>query len=151
MRSTRLAKPLVLGPKKEVIHLLESFAVAAVAGHVAHQQHHGRGVLESRVHPDGGVGGARPARNHAYARPAGQLAVGLGHKGRAALLPAGDKLDLALARMQAVEHCEVAFAGHAERVGNALGQKAIDEEVAGKLWGGHEGYCAAGNRCRHSD
>jgi hypothetical protein len=43
----------------EVVHLLEGLAVALVAGDVAHEQHHGRRVLEGRVHADRGVGRAR--------------------------------------------------------------------------------------------
>jgi hypothetical protein len=44
----------------EKVHLLKGFAVAAVAGHVAHQQHHGRGILERSVHANAGVGGPWP-------------------------------------------------------------------------------------------
>jgi len=35
--------------------------------------------------------------------------------------------------MQAVEHGQVTFTGYAKRMGNALGQKAINQKMAGKL------------------
>ena len=96
MRSTRLAMPLVLGPKKlRVVDFLEGFAVALVAGDVADEQHHRRRILERGVHADRCVGGARPARDEADAGPAGQLAVRLGHEGGAALLAVDDEADAA--------------------------------------------------------
>ena len=65
----------------------------------------------------------------------------LGHEGRAAFLATGDETDAILAGMQAVEHGKIAFAGNAECMGDALGQKAVDKKVAGKLLG-HALYCA---------
>ena len=121
-----------------VIELLEGLAVARVAGHIAHEQHHRRGVLESGVHADRGVGGAGAARDKAHPRSAGQAALGFGHEGRPTLLAASDELDAVAVQMKTVEHGQVAFAWHAKRMGNALGQEAFDKQVAGK-WCSHAG------------
>ena len=87
------------------------------------------------MNADGGVGGARPARDHAHAGSARELAVGFGHEGRAAFLAAGNELDLFALGMQAVEDRQITFTGNAECMGYALGQKAVNKKVAGKLWG----------------
>jgi hypothetical protein len=139
----RIVNPLdalghALGARAEkgvVVDLLKSLAVARFAGHVTHEQHHGRGVLVRRVQADGGVGGARPARHEADAGAAGQLALRLGHEGRAALLPVGHEADAVGVCMEAVEHGEVTFTRHAEGVGHALGNQAFNEQVSGELCG----------------
>ena len=113
-----------------VTHLLERLAVALVAGHIADEQHHRRRILAGRVHADAGIGRPRPAGDEAHARPPRQLAVRLGHEGGTALLPADDEVDRVAVLVKAVQHRQIAFARHAERVGDALGQKAFDEKVA---------------------
>jgi AcrR family transcriptional regulator len=78
-----------------------------------------------------GIGGARPARHETHARPAGELAVRLGHEGGAALLAADHESDPPGMGMKAVQHRQVALARHAEGVRHALGDQAFDKQVAG--------------------
>ncbi|MNI39954.1 hypothetical protein D3C73_941530 [compost metagenome] len=63
-----------------VVDFLERFALDHVVAHLAHQHDKRRGILEGRLHADAGIGGAGPARDHANARPASQLAVRFGHE-----------------------------------------------------------------------
>ena len=130
-----------------VVDLLEGLAVALVARDLADEQDHRRRVLERGVHADRGVGRARAARHEADARPAGELALRLGHEGRAALLPAGDEADALAVLVEAVEHGEEALAGHAEDGVDALRDQRFDEGVAGEACGvmGH-GVTAASAR-----
>jgi hypothetical protein len=60
--------------------------------------------------------------------------VGFGHEGCSALLPANHELDLALTRMQPVEHSQITFTRNAEGVGDALGDQTVNEKVAGNLF-----------------
>jgi hypothetical protein len=119
--------------ERQVVDLLERFAVARVARHIADKQHHGRGVLERGVQADGRIGGARAARHETHTGPAGELALGFGHEGRATFLPVGDEADAVGMRMKAVEHREVTFARHTEGVGHALGDQALHKKVTGDL------------------
>ena len=80
---------------------------------------------------DRGVGGARPARDEADARPAAQLALRIGHERRAALLPAGDEADAIGVLVKAIEHGQEALAGHAEHGVDALGHQGLHQGVAG--------------------
>ncbi|KAG1443655.1 hypothetical protein G6F57_018039 [Rhizopus arrhizus] len=77
-----------------VVDFLEGFTLHEVIAHLAHEQDHRRGGLVGGVHADAGVGGARAARHEADAGLAGQLAVGIGHHGRAAFLTADGDLDV---------------------------------------------------------
>ena len=79
-----------------VIQLLKGLAPLHLGAHLAHQQNHRRAILHRGMHPDRGIGGPRPARHHANARLARQLAMGRGHKGRAALVAAQHIIQLAL-------------------------------------------------------
>ena len=112
---------------------MKGFAVAVVAGHVADQQHQGRGILKSGVHANRRVGSARSPRDHAYTRAARQFSMRLSHEGCAALLAAGDEPDLVPAGVQAIKHSQVTFPRHAECVADALCQQTINKKVAGKL------------------
>ena len=69
-----------------------------------------------------GVGGARAARDEADAGPAGELAVGLRHHRRAALLAADGDGDRRV--VQRVEHGEIALARHAEDMLDAVRRRA---------------------------
>ncbi len=82
------------------------------------------------MHPNRGVGGTRAARDETDARATGQLALGLGHESRPTLLAAGHKGELIAVQVEAIEHRQIALTGHAERMGDALGQKAFNEQVA---------------------
>ena len=85
-----------------------------------------------------GVGRARPAGDEGDARPPGHLAVGVGHVGDPALLPADDDVDFVRV-MKRVEHRKEAFAGHGENAVAALDAKLVDEDLAAgaRLWLGH--------------
>jgi hypothetical protein len=134
--------PSVPGPKHlPVVDLLEGLAVTLVASHLADDQHHRRGVLERGVQPDAGVGGARPARDHAHARPAAELALGFGHEGRPTLLPAGDEADAFAVLVEAVQYGEVALARHTEHGVDALGDQCFDQQVAGNVVKSSTGLC----------
>ena len=113
-----------------VIHFLEGLAVTGVAGHIADKQNHGRGVLESGVHPNRGVGRPRATRDKADAGAASELALGLGHEGRPTLLAAGHESELIAVQVKAVQHRQITFSGHPESMGNALGQEAFNKQVA---------------------
>jgi hypothetical protein len=45
-------------------------------------------------------------------------------------LAAGHKRELIAVQVKAVQHRQIALTGHAERMGNALGQEAFNEQVA---------------------
>ena len=77
-----------------------------------------------------------PARHEADAGAAGELAVGLRHHRRAALLAADGDVDRGV--VQRVEHGEVALARHAEEVIDAVDDELVDEDLAaGPGVGGH--------------
>jgi len=80
------------------------------------------------VHADRGVGGARSPCDEADARLAGQLAVGFGHEGGAALLAVDDEADARV--VQGVEHVEVAFARHAKGGVDTVDLQGIDQDLA---------------------
>ena len=119
--------------KAEVVHLLKGFAVAAVAGHIAHKQDHGGGVLKRGVHANGCVGGTRPPGHKTHAGPAGEFALGFGHKGRPALLAVHHKTDLLTVGMKTIQHRQIAFAGYAKGVGDALFDQALHQQMARQL------------------
>ena len=80
-------------------------------------------------------GGARAAGDHADPRPAGQLAVRRGHVGGRRLVPAGDDVDAVALVPEGVENGEEALAGHAEHVGDAVGEEVLHEALGGGHWG----------------
>ena len=83
-----------------------------------------------------GTGGAAAeacaggARGDAGARSSGELGVGLGHVGRAALLAADDELDRLARVVKGVEHSEKALARNAEGGIDAMHFQRIDEQLA---------------------
>jgi len=91
------------------------------------------------VHADAGVGGARPARHETHPGPAAQLALRLGHEGRAAFLAAGDEADLLTVLMEAVQRGQVTLPGHAEAGVDALGDQRLHEGMAGQSRGALRG------------
>ena len=117
------------------VHFLEGFAVARIAGHIAHEQNQGRAVLVGRVHADRGVGGPRPSGDETHAWAARELAVRLGHEGRAPFLAVAHPRDAIGVGVKAVEHGQKAFAGHAKRVRDALFDQALHQTMAGQLGG----------------
>ncbi len=113
-----------------VVDLLESLALDEFVADLADEHHHGRGILESRMHADRAVGGARTTRDEEHARLAGELAVGLRHVGGAALLPADDEPELLAHVVEAVEHRQVALARHAEGELRTVADERVGEDAA---------------------
>jgi molybdenum-dependent DNA-binding transcriptional regulator ModE len=73
---------------------LEALAFHRVRRHLADEQDHRRGVLPGRVRAVGRVRGPRPARDEGDARPAGKLAVGVGHVRGGTFVPRDDGADV---------------------------------------------------------
>ena len=111
------------------VDFLEALAVAVAAGDIADEQDHRRRILEGDVDAGAGVGRAGAAGDEGDPGPPGHLAVGVGHVGDAAFLPADDGVDLRRV-VQRVEHGEEAFAGDGEDAVAALGDQAIDQQAA---------------------
>src|SRR5690606_2349604 len=88
------------------------------------------------VQADGGVARARAAGHEGDAGPAGQLAVGLGHIGDAAFLPADDEIDPGRV-VQRVERGEEALAGNGEDAIAALREELVDEDASTGALVGH--------------
>ncbi|CFP48377.1 Uncharacterised protein [Bordetella pertussis] len=113
-----------------VVDLLEGLPFGHVGAHLADEQNHRCRVLEGGMHAYAGVGGARPARHEADAGLAGQLAIGFGHEGRAALLAADSQPDVLRIVAQGIQHGQIAFAGHAEGLVHAVDLQRIDQDTA---------------------
>ena len=91
------------------VDFLEALAVAVAARDVADEQDHRGRILERDMDPAAGVGRAGPAGDEGDSRPPGHLAVGVGHIGDPAFLPAHDEVDV-VGVVERVEHGEEAFA-----------------------------------------
>ena len=115
-----------------VVQLLEGLAVALVAGHLADEQDHRRGVLEGRVQADAGVGRPRAAGDEAHPGATAELALRLGHEGGPALLPASHEADALAVLVKPVEDGQIALPGHAEDRVHALLDQALHQRMAGQ-------------------
>ena len=113
-----------------VVDLLERLPPHHVAADLADQEDQRRRVLEGGVDAAGGVRRAGAAGDHADARPAGELAVGVGHVRGADLVAAGDEADRRV--VERVEHGQVALAGHAEGDVHPVDDELVDEEPAAR-------------------
>ena len=113
---------------RAVVELLERLALAHLARDLADEHDQRRGILPGDVDAGRGVGGARAAGDEDDARPAGDLADGLRHHRRAALLAADGELDRPV--VERVERREIAFARHAEHVLHAVDEQLIDQDFA---------------------
>ena len=124
------AAHLAMGPKNcGEVDFLEALAVAVGAVEVADEQDHRRRILEGDVDSGAGVGRAGAAGDEGDAGAAGHLAVGVGHVGDPALLPADDDVDLGRV-VERVEHGEEAFAGDGEDAVAAVDLQLVDEDAA---------------------
>jgi hypothetical protein len=56
--------------------------------------------------------------------------LGFGHEGSAPFLSAGDKLDAVAVQVKTIQYRQITFSGHAKSMGDALGQKAFNKQVA---------------------
>ena len=111
-----------------VVDLLERLALRVLARHLADEEEERRPVLVGRVHADGGLRCARPARHEADPRAAGQLPVCLRHRRGAALVAARDVPDRAVA--ERVEHVDVALPRNAVREVGAVQRELVDQDPA---------------------
>ena len=111
------------------VDFLEALAVAVGAVEVADEQDHRGRILEGDMDAGAGIGRARAARDEGDAGPPGHLAVGVGHVGDPAFLPADDGVDLGRV-VERVEHGEEAFAGDGENAVAALDAKLVDKDLA---------------------
>ena len=120
-----------------VVDLLERLAVGRLARHLPDQQDHGRRILEAGMQSDAGIGRARTARDEGDPGLAGQLAVGLGHVGRAAFLAADDVADRVALGVERVERREIALARNAEDRVGAVDAQLVDQDLraaAARMW-----------------
>ena len=86
-------------------------------------------ILEGDVDAGGCIGRARAAGDESHAGSSGHLAVGVGHVGDPALLPAHDQVDLGRV-VERVEHGEKALARNGEDAVAALDPELVDEDSA---------------------
>ena len=129
-----LGHPTGAGPEHgAVVHLLKGFAVSGIAGNIAHEENHWRGVLKGGVHTDGCVGGTRRTGHKAQARASAELAMGFCHKRCPALLAVDDKLNLVAVKMKSVKDRQVALSWNAKSVGCALLDQTPNQQVARDL------------------
>ena len=110
------------------VELLERIAAGVAARHLADEEDQRRRVLVGGVHADGRVGRARAARDEADPRPAGELAVRLGHVRGGSLVAARDEPDRRV--VERIEHRQVALAGDAESQLDAVQLELVDERLA---------------------
>jgi hypothetical protein len=110
-----------------VVDFLEGLAIDHVAPDLADQQDHRRRILEGDMDARGRVGGAGPAGHHGDAGTPGQLAVGIRHHGRPALLTAGDETDVAVD--QRVQQRQIALPRHAESHLDPMGRQRVRHQL----------------------
>ena len=121
-----------LGDRPEhlaVIDLLERLAVDEVPADLADAEHHRRRILEGDVDAGAGVGRAGSAGDEGDAWTAGHLAVGVGHIGDPAFLPADDDVDFGRV-VERVENGEEALAGDGEDAVAAVDPELVDEDAS---------------------
>src|SRR6516162_7065912 len=81
------------------------------------------------MNADRRVASARSERNQQHSGPAGELAVGLGHKRGPAFLAASDEADFRRVE-QRVEHFEITLAGDAEGHVDTMGAQRSDHQLS---------------------
>ena len=141
-----------LGQRAEhgaVIYFLERFTVAVAARYLADKEDHRRRILARGMDTDGGVGRPRPPGDKTQPRPAGELAIGLGHVGRAAFLAAGHQAQAIGHIVKGIQHRQIALARYAERQIGPLGQQLAHQKgAAGQrgVWSGDRARVNHGNR-----
>ena len=113
------------------------------AGDLAHKGHHRCRILERGVQADRRVSGSRPPSDEAHPRPPAQPTLRIRHKRRAALVTAGDETDAFGMLMKAIEHGQVALAGHAKGRVDALGDQRFDEGMSSESRKGPHGLSVA--------
>ena len=127
-----------LAEHARVVELLERLSAEVGARHLADEQDDRRRVLIGGVDPDRRVGGARRAGDEADPRPAGQLAVRVGHVRGACLVARRVETDVRLA--DRVQHGDVALARDAVRGVDAVDEQLVDEDLRGAAGQNAIGY-----------
>ncbi len=112
-----------------IVHFLEALAAHRVGRHLTHEEDHRRGVLARGVHAIGSVCCARSAGHEGDARPTLELAVGIRHVRRCALMPRDDGADAGML-MQGIEHRQITLARHAVDRVNGVATQGLDEDLA---------------------
>ena len=102
-------------------------------------------ILEGDMDPAAGVGRSGAAGDEGDARAAGHLAVGVGHVGDSAFLPADGEVDLGRV-VERVEHGEEALAGNGEDAVAALDPELVDEDASACSGAGALGHPRASSR-----
>ena len=110
-----------------VVDFLKGFALDLMAGDLADEQNHRRGILKGDMNPGRGIGRPWAAGHETDAGPAGHLAVGFGHDGGPAFLAADHQIDFGRVD-HGVEHGKIAFSRHAECAVDTVGAKRFDQE-----------------------
>ncbi len=128
VRALHLGRPLRHRPEHgRVVELLEGAAAEMRTRNLADEEDHRRRVLVCRVHGDGGVCRARPARDEADPRAARELPVRLGHVRRRRLVAARDEPDRRV--VERVEDREIALPRHTERELDPVELELVDERL----------------------
>ena len=110
------------------VRFLERLASAVRPVDPADDREHRARVGPRGVDPDGEIGGTHGARREGHGGPAGQLAMGLGHECRAALVTGRDHADPH--GRQRIEETEEALARDRERRGHAGRSERVGDEPA---------------------
>ena len=103
-----------------IVNFLEGIAAQIALFHLPDQQDQRHRILFRRMHRDGGIAGARPARDEHHAGLAGHFTIGHRHEARAAFTAAGHQIHAGMG-MQRIKQRDIAFTGHAKGAVNALG------------------------------
>ena len=111
-----------------LLDLLERLAAAESPLDLPDEGEHRARILAGGMDADREVRGADGAGRETDRRAAGQLAVGLGHERRGALVAGADDPDAG--GVEALEQAEEAFARHGERVADADGAEGVGDVPA---------------------
>ena len=84
------------------------------------------------MHANGGMAGARAARDNGDTWLAGELAIGFGHMDGAGFKAAGYQLQTIAHGIKAIEQIKIAFTRHAKRMGDTLGHQGISQELTAR-------------------
>ena len=120
-----------------VVDFLERLTIDRIAADLAHEHDERCRILCRRVNADGGVRCARAPGDKRYSGAARELADGFRHVRRAAFVAAHDEREPVPYIVERVQNRQKALAGHAERVGCALGDEVGDENLAAGAGRGH--------------
>jgi len=119
-----------------IVDFLEGLSITEVGSDLTDEEDHRGRILNCGVDADAGIRGPRAAGDHRDARPAGELAVGLGHVRRAAFMAADHEPDPIANIVHCVQHGKEALARDAEDVRYPLGEKIRDQDFAAGARGG---------------